>query len=63
MADVRSEYVILGSKLGTGRQGEADICTRLDGMYVSDEELVKIKNIQKQAAEEMENLLKEKPAP
>lgn len=63
MAGVKSEYIVLGSKIETGRPGEADICTRIDGMDISDEELLKIKEVQKQAAEEMEKILNKKPAP
>lgn len=63
MADVKSEYIVIGSKVETGRPGEADICTRIDGMDISDEELLKVKEVQKQAAEEMEKILNKKPAP
>lgn len=63
VADVKSEYIVIGSKVETGRPGEADICTRIDGMDISDEELLKVKEVQKQAAEEMEKILNKKPAP
>jgi len=59
---VKSEYIVLGSKIETGRPGEADICTRIDGMDISDEELLKIKEVQKRTAGEMENILNKKPA-
>ncbi len=61
-AGVKSEYIVLGSKIEAGRPGEADICTRIDGMDISDEELLKIKEVQKQAAGQMENILNKKPA-
>ena len=57
MAGVQNEYTVMGRKIETGRQGEADICTRIDGMDISDEELLKIKEVQKRAASEMENIL------
>ncbi len=63
MAGVTSEYIVLGSKIETGRPGEADICTRIDGMDISNEELLKIKEVQKRAAGEMENILNKKTAP
>lgn len=63
MAGIKSEYIVLGSKIETGRQGEMDICTRIDGMDISDEELLKIKKVQKQAAWEMETILNKRSAP
>lgn len=63
MAGIKREYIVLGSKIETGRQGEMDICTRIDGMDISDEELLEIKKVQRQAAWEMETILNKKPAP
>ena len=60
VADVKSEYIVMGSKVETGRPGETDICTRIDGMDISDEELLRIKTVQKRAAEEIEKILNEK---
>lgn len=58
MAKVTSEYILLGSKIETDRPGEVDICTRIDSMDISDEELLKLKEVQKKAAQEMEEILK-----
>lgn len=63
MASVESEYIVFESKIEAGRPGEVDICTRIDGMDISDEELLKIKKVQKQAAEEVEKILNKKSAP
>lgn len=60
MAGVTSEYIVLGSKIEPGRPGKADICTRIDGMDISDEELLKVKEVQRLAAQEMENILNKK---
>lgn len=60
MAGVTSEYIVLGSKIETGRPGEADICTRIEGMDISDEELLKVKEVQRSAVQDMENILNKK---
>lgn len=57
MAGVKNEYIVFGSKIKTDRLGEVDICTRIDGMDISDEELLKMKEVQKQAATQMENII------
>ena len=57
MAAVKNEYIIFTSKVAMERPGAIDICTRIDEADISDEELLKVKEVQKRAAEEIEKIL------
>lgn len=58
MAEIKTEYIIIISKIKTERQGTAELSLRIEDADISDEELLKIKEIQKKAAKEMEDFLK-----
>ena len=60
-AEPKTEYIVVTNNVtASNNRGKVDICTRIDSdnaSGITDEELLKIKDLQRKFAQEVEDLL------